>query len=541
MKNFTIAHRIWMMIAASVSALLLLGAIGMHVSDRETESLRLMNDGSIHSLVALSEARQAFMQIRLAAAAHTMSGEDAVMRAVEKKIDGYEENAAKIFKDYEKQLVNSQDRRLLEADVANLASYLETVRSQVFEKSRRNEKEAARSVMFTKIAPLGEKVLKDLEDHIAYIDRHADEIGDAAIESAVNGRLLSLLSTAFGLIATSVLGFFLLRNVRASLGEIQTMVKRVENDLDFRVRVRVERNDEIGQALSALNRLLDKLQANLKSITEGAHTVAKAAGLVATTSNQVAAASHQQSEAASSMAATVEQMTVSVNHVSDRAIEANRLSSESGQLAISGASVIGRTVNDIQHIAATVNEAAEMIHGLEQRSEQISDVVSVIKEVADQTNLLALNAAIEAARAGEQGRGFAVVADEVRKLAERTATSTTEIAETISTMRAGAGNAVAGMREVVDKVGKGVDSAQEANASIEKIGASSRSAVAMVDEITAAIREQGSATNNIATQVERIAQMSEESSAAAGNSAQTAAELDRLAADMQRIVSAYRL
>ena len=287
--------------------------------------------------------------------------------------------------------------------------------------------------------------------------------------------------------------------------------------------------------------MLDKLQGNLKTIAESAKSVASASNLMSTTSTEVATASHQQSASASDMAATVEEMTVSINHVGERALEANRLSSESGELAIKGEHVIGETVADIQAIADTVNAAADLIRGLEQHSQEISNVVSVIKEVADQTNLLALNAAIEAARAGEQGRGFAVVADEVRKLAERTSSSTQEIANTIVTMRNSAGDAVASIETVVEKVNQGVITAQEANNAIRQIGESSRAAVAMVEEITSAIREQGSATNNIAIQVEKIAQMSEESSAAAGHSADAAKDLDRLATGMQQIVNTYKL
>jgi len=129
----------------------------------------------------------------------------------------------------------------------------------------------------------------------------------------------------------------------------------------------------------------------------------------------------------------------------------------------------------------------------------------------------------------------------VRKLAETTASSTKEIAATIDTMRADASNAALSMRSVVSQVAQGVEHAHEANASIKKIGEGSRTAVGMVEEIAAAIREQGSATNDIATKVERIAQMSDESSQAAGSSAQAALELDRVAAEMQQIVNAYRL
>ena len=149
------------------------------------------------------------------------------------------------------------------------------------------------------------------------------------------------------------------------------------------------------------------------------------------------------------MAEAIEVLTVSINHVADRANEANLLVIDAGKVAVSGATIIGQTLDDIRHIETAVKQAAEIVNRLDQASGRVNAVVTVIREVADQTNLLALNAAIEAARADEQGRGFAVVADEVRKLAERTAQSTHEIASTITTMQADAGNAVQGMLSAV--------------------------------------------------------------------------------------------
>ena len=165
--------------------------------------------------------------------------------------------------------------------------------------------------------------------------------------------------------------------------------------------------------------------------------------------------------------------------MADRAGEANRLSSSSGELAVGGQAIIGQTVEGINGIAETVHQAAEQIARLETDSERINAVVAVIKDVADQTNLLALNAAIEAARAGEQGRGFAVVADEVRKLAERTTKSTQEIAATITEMQTGSQNAVQGIQAVVGRVEDGVAKAEKANQAIQEIGGSSQQTVAM--------------------------------------------------------------
>ena len=541
MKKLTIAHRIMLMIGVSVLGLLMVGFVGLSVANKGTDSIREINDQRLASIQLLGAARQAFMEVRVDILMLFLTSDDKVLEATVKRLKSLEKDISEKLGSYQKHLANDDDKKLLEADLANFQAYIGYFNTQLLPKLENFETAFATQLLQSRAVPLGAKTLKSFDEHIAFNAKLAAETADSAFSGAQQGRTTSLIGILAGVAAIAILGFFLLTNIKRSLSRIQAMVGRVESDLDFTVRVHVDNGDEIGQTTSALNRLLDKLQGNMTSIASGAEAVAKAAKEMASTSTRVANASNQQSEAASDMAATVQEITVSINHVADRAQEASRISVESGQLAATGEKVIGETVGDIQDISASVHDAAGLIRGLEQQSEQIVNIVQVIKDVADQTNLLALNAAIEAARAGEQGRGFAVVADEVRKLAERTAKSTEDISSTIGTMRARVGDAVSGMQGVVDKVATGVERAREANASIKQIGTGSRAAVDMVEEITVAIREQGSATNSIAAQVERIAVMSEENSAAAGNSAQAASDLDRLATGMQDIVRSYRL
>jgi len=199
------------------------------------------------------------------------------------------------------------------------------------------------------------------------------------------------------------------------------------------------------------------------------------------------------------------------------------------------------TVEDIQAIASTVHDAAGMIGQLERQSQEIAQVVGVIKDVAEQTNLLALNAAIEAARAGEQGRGFAVVADEVRKLAERTAASTQTINTTIAVMHHNTQETAGAMQLAVRQVEAGVARAGNARVAIERIGASSAAITGVVGDIHAALQEQERASGEIASRIERIAHVSQDNDRAAAATSEAALQLEALARQVQAIVYSYRL
>ncbi|SDH20250.1 methyl-accepting chemotaxis protein [Propionivibrio dicarboxylicus] len=465
-------------------------------------------------------------------------------------LDPASPESLRIFEEAEKNIRENSERLLASAHRQRTRDTIQAIQKQwqqydqasraLFDLAKRDPaaaNERLNAVYKNQFQPLQAAIEKNVAELSKDADASAAALHDH--QSAILWLVVGPM-TLLGLIL--VASFTLLsRNIGQSIQHIHALIERIESELDFTARGTVVNHDEIGDMILALNRLVGKLQDNLRSIAACAESVAEASSQMSATSSQVATAAQEQSDAAAGMAATVEEMAVSINHITDRTQEANRISCASGDLATTGEEIIGNTVGDINEIAQSVNGAAGSIEALEQQSHQISRVVAVIKEVADQTNLLALNAAIEAARAGEQGRGFAVVADEVRKLAERTASSTQEISTTIETMRASAGESVADMHAAVARVGQGVERAEAASESIRKIGDSSRSAVLVVDEISSAMREQGTATNNIAVQVERIAQMSEESSVAAKESAEAARSLDGLAREMRGIVARYRL
>ena len=444
---------------------------------------------------------------------------------------------------YEKELVsNENDKALLKEHRKALQAYLVEV-DDVFAKA--NQKDVAalaeqfsENGKFRKAAVL---LLKSFAEHSAFNQKLVEESKRAGDEEFRKGMTFLAVIGLFVFVTLGLLGTLIIKGIRSPLEQMQSVMETIENDLDLRVRANSNSCDEIGRTSRALDNVLTKLQSGLGSIAESTKTVEASASQMATTSAHVATASHQQSEAASNMAATVEEMTVSINHVGDRARDADTIAIESGKLAKQGEDVIVQTVKEINDISVTVDSASNKIDLLVESSQKISNVVAVIKEIADQTNLLALNAAIEAARAGEQGRGFAVVADEVRKLAERTSSSTQEIAETIENMCNGAADVAKSMHQVEKEVQEGVESIQQARIVIQRIDEGSQQTVAVVEEITSAIREQASAMTSIAQQVEQIAQMSEQSSVAAKNSAKIAVDLDGLAINMSTIVGAYKI
>lgn len=292
--------------------------------------------------------------------------------------------------------------------------------------------------------------------------------------------------------------------------------------------------------LAGMKDMQGNLRSMIREVVEGAENLGRASQDMMQSAENVSAHAGKQADAASSISVSVMQMTISMNLVEESANEAYTLSQQAGNLADNGTTVIQDATAEMRRLSDAVNSSSVAIQELGRQSAEITSIVNTIKEIADQTNLLALNAAIEAARAGEQGRGFAVVADEVRKLAERTTLSTADIATTVSSIQSGTHGAVASMESGVTQAAKGVSLAEQGGESIHQIRDSSRRVLAVVNDITGALKEQSSATKQISSSVGDIVQMSEQTSVSLHQTVDAARRLLDLSSSLQDSVKRFK-
>lgn len=382
------------------------------------------------------------------------------------------------------------------------------------------------------------KAIQNLDDYqgkklvatIDRIDQMANSIRNMVIMAGAIVLLLGLFSAVY-----------IVHSIKQPLNQMRNVIIEVGKNDDFTRRIALSSSDEVGETAQAFDGLIASFQQIMGQVLESADKVSAFAKDLSSSSGHVAARSSSQSESTAAMAAAVEEMTVSINHISDNAREALDISRQSGNLSTEGGEIIQQAALEMSRIADTVRETSRSIEEVGQHSNQISSIVQVIKDIASQTNLLALNAAIEAARAGEQGRGFAVVADEVRKLAERTTNATEEISGMIDVMQNSANKAVTAMSASVDQVSSGVTLANQAGSSIKQIKSGASRVVDVVNDISTALEEQSSTSSDLSGQVENVARMTEENSAVSANTALQAENLQELASAMRASVGRFRI
>ena len=330
---------------------------------------------------------------------------------------------------------------------------------------------------------------------------------------------------------------YLQRNTKRMLDEMHKFAK---GDLSVHI-VPERKDDDIARLFNGFNEAIENIRNMFLEVVKAVKSTANASLEISSSSEELAAGAHEQSAQASEIAAAIQEMTTTILETTRHANLASEASKRAGNLAQDGGKVVLETVTGMKKIAEVVKEASETVKALGKSSEMIGEIVQVIDDIADQTNLLALNAAIEAARAGEQGRGFAVVADEVRKLAERTTKATKEISTMINQIQKDTNEAVKSIEEGNNEVGRGKQLAEKAGHSLDQIIKGSAEVIDVINQVAAASEEQSSASEQISKNIENISTVTNQAAMGTQQIARAATDLTSLTEQLKDLIAGFNL
>jgi methyl-accepting chemotaxis protein len=397
-------------------------------------------------------------------------------------------------------------------------------------------------------AQLSKKVNPLLDAFVAKghaVADHEDKAGKQAYEAAMtaahNAELILLVGTLLMLAMGAGMGYSIISSVTRSTDELSNAMIRMGQDGDLSRRIAVHGNDELANAATAFNGLIDNFSNIIRQVTSSAGQVSNTTVSLSSASMQISRGSQEQSEAAASTAAAVEEITVSISSVANNTEEVRKLSEKSLRQTQQGNQNVTAMIGEIGRVQEAVQQIAGSVKEFVDSTRAIAGMTQQVKDIADQTNLLALNAAIEAARAGEQGRGFAVVADEVRKLAEKSAQSANEIDRVTNALNQKSTHVEATLLMGLRSLQTTQEQVERVSAVLTEAGESVAQSSHGVSDIAASVGEQSQASNAIARNVEKIAQMSEENHAAVSSNTQDLAHLEQLARELQTAVSRFRV
>ena len=375
---------------------------------------------------------------------------------------------------------------------------------------------------------------------IKYQSQLMDESGKDAASNAKQAQKLIIVLILLAMVFAVGVSLFVVRSISGALSEGVDVANRLATG-DLTASVTIRSTDEIGTLMTAMDNMVKSLRLLIGKIKYAADNMASGSEQLSASAEEISRGMNEQTSRSTQIATAAEQMFQTVVDVAKNTSNIAQISTQAFDHAKDGEGVVKRSVDEVQAIASTVAESSQVMKRLGESSGQIGDIVGVINDIADQTNLLALNAAIEAARAGEQGRGFAVVADEVRKLAERTTQATSQINSMISSIQSEVAHAGVAMNNATLRVESGVEFSRKTGDSLRNIVSSVNTLQSMVQQIASATEEMSSVSETISSDIHGIAAGSKEISAGSGQIAQASSDLARLATELQSVVRQFKV
>lgn len=482
-------------------------------------------DESMEAQVELGNGVQAFKN-------YVLRREDKYI----KEFEDYMKKIAVLIEKYEKLSDGAEGMALAKKAHEGVAEY-----QAGFKKLLDAAKESKDIATVDKAVKGADKLLKDTLEEMDKLAMKNGDAAVAAVKAAANrATIIMIVIAMIVVVIAGFLSFMIISGVLKSVHGVAAVVAKVSGG-DLSIEVPITTNDEIGDMARGFNEMMSSLRKIATQITGNTSTLATSSEELSQTTNSLNEGAKEQSRQTEQAATAITEVAQTVMDVAQNASAASNSSKEASQIANEGRQKVENTVNGMHQIAETVKEAAATITELGKSSQEIGNIVRTINDIADQTNLLALNAAIEAARAGEQGRGFAVVADEVRKLAERTGKATREIGEMIKKIQSETEHSVKSMSAGIGEVEKGVKLAEEARTAMGQIVDASNRGTDMIQRIAAAAEEQSAASEQVSANMESIANVTRSTEAASSQIQSASHDLAQIATELKNVVSWFKI
>ncbi len=539
-NRYTIGARLLGLTLFLSAMLLITGLSGIWGIRQATDTLSTLYEDNQAAVMQLNTVRYSQARARNLVQEARMSGDAFAAQDWFDKVDKEIRIVSEILDAYGKRPMSAAEKQLFDQYMAARLKYgqeallpiRDMLSAERFDEAARHYKEI--------LDPAGNQVSAATDALIDFLQQSAHTNRDLIHQRSDWLQIVSLATMAIGLVLSVLLSLMIRRSITRSTGELERAAQEFAKG-DLSGQVQLKQQDELAQVGHSFNQMAQEFSGLIGDIRRSAEEVSHAAIMTMQNGEAVAANSGHQEALSQDTVQAARHMVQTMARVSENIATMVSAADEASEMARQGQNVVQAASQGMQAIARSVDQTSGMALTLGQKSDEIGRIVGVIKDIADQTNLLALNAAIEAARAGEQGRGFAVVADEVRKLAERTAQATVEISATIRTIQAETGHAVSAMGEGSQEVERGVAMAQQVGQAIQSIHTAVSRVTEMIHAIDLIRAEQEAAGLSIASRVEDIHKMAGNNKNASGSTARAAQELTDLASRLKDSVSRFKL